>query len=248
MNAFRFLALAVALAAPLLRAQTPPNDPVGSRLFMPEFIAANADVISLSESQQAKLRAAVEKAQKPIAGATAQLRQEADALGKLIDTPALDHGAVMAQFEKVQDRDRELKRAQLDLLLDLRSLLNEEQRVWLTQIKAQQFTQARERGERAKTAVAKLRQVDALLDETRQLIEGAVPPERPPSPQAQQVQQLQDKVARVKAGVEKWRAEGRDAAAIAEITEQVGPLMQAGKAEEATVLLDRALKMLGYPK
>jgi Spy/CpxP family protein refolding chaperone len=242
MNAFRFLALATAFAAPLLRAQMPPNDPVGSRLFMPEFIAANADVISLSESQQEKLRAAVEKAQKPIAEATARLREEADSLGKLIETTAGERTVVMAQFEKVQDRDRDLKRAQLDLLLDLRALLNEEQRVWLTQLKAQQLTQARDRGERAKTAVAKLRQVDSLLDETRKLIESAVPAERPPSPQ---VQQLQDKVARVKAGVEKWRAEGRDAASVAAITEQVGPLMQAGKAEEAGALLDRALRMLG---
>lgn len=244
MNAFCFLALAAVLATPL-RAQTPPADPVGSRLFLPEFIAANADTISLSESQQEKLRAAVEQAQKPIAEATAQLRQEADALGKLIDAASPDRAALRAQFEKVQDRDRDLKRAQLELLIDLRSLLSEEQRVWLTQLKAQQFTQARERGERAKAAVAKLRQVDSLLDETRRLIEGAVPPERPPSAQAQQVQQLQEKVARVKAGVEQWRAEGRDASAIATITDQVGPLMQAGKAEEAGALLDRALKMLG---
>jgi hypothetical protein len=58
------------------------------------------------------------------------------------------------------------------------------------------------------------------------------------------MKQLQEKAERVRAGVEKWQSEGRDPSPIAEIMQQVGPLVQSGKLKEANELIDRALKLL----
>lgn len=173
MHSLRLHLLALA-AAPLLLAQAPPtppaNDPVGSQLFAPELITANAAILSLSEPQQEKLRAAGVGLRERFAELGATLREVSAALGKLIEQGA-DPAAIMQQFEKVQDADREVKREQLKTLLELRNILNEEQRAWLTEIKQQQAAQLRERGEKVKAAATKLREVEAQLGEALKMIE-----------------------------------------------------------------------------
>ena len=53
-------------------------------------------------------------------------------------------------------------------------------------------------------------------------------------------------IERVKEGVKKWAATGRDPSAILKtMGEKVGPLLDAGKFSEAEVELDRVLKQLG---
>jgi Spy/CpxP family protein refolding chaperone len=239
MNLRLLLALTAILTTPLLRAQTPPGDPVGSKLFAPEFIGANAGTISLSESQQEKMRGIVEQAQARIVEFGTKVKAAADGFGKLIDGKDADISKAMAQFEKFQDAERDMKHAQLRLLLELREMLSEEQRTWLTQIKTQQAGQFRERNERIKTALTKLRQIDPIVTEALKLIESAVLPGQPA-----QAQQIQEKMERVQVGADKWQGEGRDPAPIAEIMQQVGPLVNAGKVQEANALLDRALKLI----
>ena len=53
------------------------------------------------------------------------------------------------------------------------------------------------------------------------------------------------KVDRVKAGVQKWAASGRDPSAIAQaMEEKFKPLIEAGKLIEAEAVLDRLLELL----
>jgi Spy/CpxP family protein refolding chaperone len=214
MNRLKAIAFATALAVPQLYAQTPPNDPVGSRLFPPDFIMANAQAISLSEAQQQKLRAAVEQVQARFSELAPRVGKEAEALGQLIDQAGADRPAVLAQFEKLQEIERELKRTQLALMLDLRGMLNEGQRATLTKLKERQIA----------------------------LAGGG--PSKGDGPSPAQMKQLQEKAERVRAGAEKWQSEGRDPSPIAEIMQQVGPLVQSGKLKEANELIDRALKLL----
>lgn len=171
MKTLRLIALAAVLLAPRIHAQAPPNDPVGSKLFAPEFIGANAETISLSESQQEKMRAIVERSKPHFVELGTKLKEAAEALGKAIEQSGADRAAIMPLFEKVQDCEREMKRAQLGMLIELRGILSEEQRTWLTQLKAQQAGQLRERGERAKAAAGKLREADKILSEVLSLIE-----------------------------------------------------------------------------
>ena len=84
MHALKFTLLAL-FVAPFLHAQAPPIDPVGSKLFPPEFIAANAETISLSESQQEKLRATLEQAKGGFGELGAKLKEAAEALGRVIE-------------------------------------------------------------------------------------------------------------------------------------------------------------------
>jgi Spy/CpxP family protein refolding chaperone len=68
-------------------------------------------------------------------------------------------------------------------------------------------------------------------------------------PSFEQVQRrLQSKVESVQEGVQEWQNEGRDPSPIAEIMQELEPLMKAGKHKEAEAVLDRALKLLRSPK
>src|ERR1700676_2816844 len=124
MNTRPLLIAIAALTTSLLHAQSP-VDPIGGNLFPPEFIMANADAINFTDEQRQALRDTVERNQERFSGLHQALKQEADALGKLLAQPAATEAAVLAQFDKVQDREREIKRAQLALMLGIRGKLTE---------------------------------------------------------------------------------------------------------------------------
>ena len=132
----RHLIIALAaFATATLRAQTP-HDPLGGNLFPPDFIMANAEAIHFTDEQQQALRDTMEKAQPRFGEMQEALQRESEALGKLLAQPTPDDSAVLAQFEKTQDREREIKRAQLALMLGIRGKLTAEQRTKLTELRA----------------------------------------------------------------------------------------------------------------
>jgi Spy/CpxP family protein refolding chaperone len=55
---------------------------------------------------------------------------------------------------------------------------------------------------------------------------------------------LQAKVQKIQDGVQRWQNDGRDPTAVAEIMQELEPLMKQGKHKDADALLDRALKLL----
>lgn len=135
MNTRPLLIAIAALTASLLHAQSP-VDPVGRNLFPPDFIMSNAEAIHFTDEQRQALQVTMQGAQERFGGLQQALQQEADALGKLLAEPAPTEAAVLAQFDKVQDREREIKRAQLALMLGLRGKLTDDQRAKLTELRA----------------------------------------------------------------------------------------------------------------
>ncbi len=124
---------AFALFAFCARAQS--GDPLGSKLFPPDLIMNNADAIGLTQEQREAVRDLVQEAQPHFGEMQEQLRQEGDALAKLLDKPDADQAAVLAQADKLMDRERDVKHAQLTLLLSLRKKLTDDQRAKLAQLR-----------------------------------------------------------------------------------------------------------------
>jgi Spy/CpxP family protein refolding chaperone len=135
------LLLTAALAALAIlphRAAAQGGDPFGGKLFPPDLIMTNADAIGLSQEQREGIRDLVEAVQPRFTEMQQQLKGEVDALRKLIEQAEPDQAAVLAQFDKLNDREKEIKRAQLTMLLDLRKKLTEDQRTKLAQLRPQQ--------------------------------------------------------------------------------------------------------------
>lgn len=67
---------------------------------------------------------------------------------------------------------------------------------------------------------------------------------RPNAAQQQRMSLIQKKTQRVQHGVKRWQKQGKSPAPIGRIMQQFGPLIKAGKLDEAGAVLDRALKLL----
>jgi len=196
---------------PVLWAQSPPADPLAENLFPPELVIQHQSDIGLSEEQRNALIAEVQKAQERFNDLQQRLQKEVEAMGALLKKEQVEEQAALAQFDKVLNQEREVKRAHLALVLGIRNKLTREQQAKLRDIKS-------------KIAAGQLRSPE----EVQRL--------------------LQAKIQKIQEGVERWQNDGRDPSAVAEIMQELEPLMKQGKHKDADALLDRALKLLNEPE
>ncbi len=167
--------------------------------------------IGLTEEQRNGLIAEVQKAQERFSDLQQRLQKEVDALVVLLKREQVEEQAALAQFDKVLNQEREVKRAHLALVLGIRSKLTPDQQAKLREIKN-------------KIAAGQIRSPE----EVQRL--------------------LQAKMQKIQEGVERWQNDGRDPSAVAEIMQELEPLMKQGKHKDADAVLDRALKLLNEPQ
>ena len=205
------LAVLLTFTCPVLWAQLPPGDPLAENLFPPELVMQHQSDIGLTEEQRNALIAEVQKAQERFSDLQQRLQKEVEAFGALLKREQVEERAALAQFDKVMNQEREVKRAHLAFVLGIRSKLTREQQAKLRDIKS-------------KIAAGQIR-----------------------SPEEVQ-RMLQGKMQKVQENVQRWQNEGRDPSAVAEIMQELEPLMKQGKHKDAEALLDRALKLLNEPE
>ena len=209
------------LAASTLYAQPqPPHpppqhpDPIMETLFPPELIMHNAEAINLTDEQREKLEAEMQKAHERFEEMHAKLDKQRESTASLLKKERVNESAALAQFEKVLDQEREIRRAQLALMVSLKNKLTREQQTKLEEIKK-----------------------DMPRPEVAERRPGPPPGKPPPA-------SLREKMKKVHAGVKKLEDEGGDASSIGEIMQELKPLMDEGKFKQAEELLDQALKAL----
>jgi len=201
------LGILLSFTCPVLRAQSPPADPLAENLFPPELVLQHQSDIGLTEEQRNALIAEGQKAQERFSDLQQRLQKEVEALGTLLKREQVEEQAALAQFDKVLSQEREVKRAHLAFVLGIRSKLTREQQAKLRDIKS-------------KIAAGQIRSPEEV----------------------QRV--LQGKMQKVQENVQRWQNDGRDPSAVAEIMQELEPLMKQGKHKDAEALLDRALKLL----
>ena len=92
--------------------------------------------IGLTEEQRNGLIAEVQKAQERFSDLQQRLQKEVDALVVLLKREQVEEQAALAQFDKVLNQEREVKRAHLALVLGIKSKLTREQQAKLRDIKS----------------------------------------------------------------------------------------------------------------
>ena len=121
--AILFLACAAAIAQ-----QPPPgHDPVGETLFPPELIMQNQKTIGLDDNQKGLIRGEIIKAQGRFTELQWQLQDAMESLTSLLKQDKVDEQQVLAQLDKVLNLERDIKRAQISLLVRLKNKLTPEQ-------------------------------------------------------------------------------------------------------------------------
>jgi hypothetical protein len=268
-------------------AQSP--DPFGGKLFPPDSILEFAYALKLSPEQREAIREIVERAQPRFDELQKQLKTEVEALGKMAEPTIADQAVILPQFNKVADLERDIKRTQLSMLLDLRSKLTEDQRTTLTGIRAKmnqelmpRLADGRRQGEevvamlaeglqrleergktnndpdfqrqlaeaRVRHAVVQAKNAEAqrtfaVAEATHAESQKQIAESQARRAESQKVfQELKIKSARMSAGLERWRNEGRDIKDIVPLMLLLGPLTRESKHQESIVVLDQILAIL----
>jgi len=130
------LLLFAAGAAPAQQPPQPPQpDPIGENLFPPELVMQYQQAIGLSEEQRDLIKAEIQKAQARFTDLQWQLQGEAETMASLLKSPRADEQQVLAQLDKILNVEREIKRAQITLVVRIKNILTPEQQARLRELK-----------------------------------------------------------------------------------------------------------------
>jgi Spy/CpxP family protein refolding chaperone len=140
-TAARF-SLGILLLAASTFAQQPPSqraqgaDPIAENLFPPDQVLSNQKAIQLDDSQKLYIRGEVLKAQSRFTELQFQLQDAMEALTAILKQEPVDESQALAQLDKVLNAEREIKRAQIGLMVRIKNKLTPEQQSKLRQLRA----------------------------------------------------------------------------------------------------------------
>lgn len=95
----------------------------------------NQQAIGLTDDQKSYLRAEIREAQTKFTDLQWKLQDEAEKMLSLTKQPHIDEQQALAQLEKVLGVEREVKRAQIALLVHIKNKLTPEQQTKLDELR-----------------------------------------------------------------------------------------------------------------
>lgn len=141
MNRTRFvlvalLALSPALAAAPLQAQdTGDDDPIARAVFEPELLMQHRRAIGLTDEQRDAASRLIQDLQGRVVSLQWELLDEMESLGEALSGPRVDLDLALDRFDDVLQKETEIKRLHLELLVRLKNLLTPEQQATLTRLR-----------------------------------------------------------------------------------------------------------------
>ena len=112
-----------------------PDDPLSRYLFPPELVMQQQQAIGLKPEQRTAITRAIKDFQGKVLDLQWQMQEETGRFGELLDKPLVDQAAALAQIDKVLAVEREVKRAHIGLLIQIKNQLTAEQQARLAQLR-----------------------------------------------------------------------------------------------------------------
>jgi Spy/CpxP family protein refolding chaperone len=136
---YSILAFAFMLGAANLAAQGPPGQPppddFGRKFFPPELVMQHQAEIGLQDSQRAALTSAVQQAQSKFMDLQWKLSAEGEKMGRLLQGTQVDEAQVLDQVDHILGVEREIKRAQVSLMVHIKNMLTPAQQAKLAELR-----------------------------------------------------------------------------------------------------------------
>jgi len=101
----------------------PEPDPFGRFLFPPELVMRFQSDIGLQDAQRATIQTAMKDAQSKFLDTQWQLSAEGEKLAKLLQGATVDETQVLEQVDHILTLEREMKRAQITLMVRIKNAL-----------------------------------------------------------------------------------------------------------------------------
>ena len=137
-------ALAFVLVTGNLAAQGPPMgqrspaggaDDWGRNLFPPELVMQHQSEIGLQDSQRAALTSAIQQAQSKFMDTQWKMSAEGEKMGRLLQGTQVDEAAVLDEVDRILNLEREIKKAQISLMVRIKNTLTAQQQAKLAEIR-----------------------------------------------------------------------------------------------------------------
>ena len=136
----RFLAVLsfLVFSVPLWGQQHPQgDDPIAQSLFPPELVMRFHEEIALDDNQSKAIKDLVQKAQTRFLDMQWDMQSEAKKLSQLLKARPADETAILSQVDRVLNLEREIKKAQISLLVRIKNTLTEAQQNKLMELRHQ---------------------------------------------------------------------------------------------------------------
>ena len=141
---YSIVALAFVLSAASLAAQGPPAgqrrpgpgpDDFGRNFFPPELVMQHQSEIGLQDGQRTALTSAVQQAQAKFMDVQWKLNAESEKMGRLLQSTQVDETQVLEQADRILALEREIKKAQISLMVRIKNTLTAAQQAKLAEIR-----------------------------------------------------------------------------------------------------------------
>jgi Spy/CpxP family protein refolding chaperone len=131
------LPISFVLLAAICWAQSPAptDDPVAQAVFAPELVMKYRQEINLDETQYRAMKEAIQKAQSKFLDLQWDMQAEQQKLVQLLKAQPVDEAAALAQVDRLLNEEREVKKAQLSLLIRIKNLLTDAQQAKLSELR-----------------------------------------------------------------------------------------------------------------
>jgi Spy/CpxP family protein refolding chaperone len=116
-------------------AQEKPNDPIGESFFPPELVMQHQQAIALTDEQKEFFKAEMRKAQLKFTELQWQLQDEVEKMASMVKHDLVDEQQSLAQLDRVLSVEREIKRLQFTLVIQIKNKLTPEQRARLAELR-----------------------------------------------------------------------------------------------------------------
>jgi hypothetical protein len=98
-------------------------------------VMAHQQEIALSDAQRAAIQKAMKEAQGTLIDKQFAMTLEVEKLQHLLDVPSPDEGKVIEQVDRVLAIEKEVKHAQLSLMVKIKDSLSEQQQTTLARLR-----------------------------------------------------------------------------------------------------------------
>jgi TonB-dependent SusC/RagA subfamily outer membrane receptor len=114
----------------------PDADPFAKYLYTPELVMSHQEAIALTDKQRSGIQDAVRELQsKPLVDTQFKLALAGEKIRNALARATVDEAAVLQQIDEMLALEREVKRAQMTLLVRIKNQLTPEQRAQLDKLK-----------------------------------------------------------------------------------------------------------------
>lgn len=127
--------LTALLPAPGRAQDAAEGDPLARHLFAPELLMQHRRAIGLTDEQRDAASRLIQDLQGRIVSLQWELLDEMESLTDALESPRVDLDRALDRFSGVLERESEIKRLHLELLIRLKNLLTPEQQAELARLR-----------------------------------------------------------------------------------------------------------------